>query len=570
MTNTHILAVEPSGTQALKLQMFFEEQGWGVACAATPEAAITSFQQHPPDLLVTDDYLPGMRGIELCRRLKETAGTPRIPMVIWTAQPDSKLEGYGFDAREGVYMWKRAEADFLLPRILVLLGKTPANQPDKQGADFKGSRLLAIDDSPTHLEYLSQQLTQEGYRVDKACNGPEGLSLLENQEFDCVLVDLVMPDMDGIEVCRRISEIRKSGDSTAAVIMLTAHETRDDMTRGLEAGADDFVGKSSDTAVLRARIHALLRRKFFQEENRRMLEELRARELESMRAQADKQAAEVRASIAEKLTEVNRELEGANRKLKETQAHLIQQEKMASLGQLVAGIAHEINNPLAFSLNSLFTAESNLEKIAAEVTPHLSEASQQRMLKVKSRLGHTREGMDRVKELVLGLRTFSRLDEGDLKTVDIHESIDSALLFLQYKMKGRIDLEKHYGLKLPLNCLAGQLNQVFLNLIANAVDAIENTGKIVIVTGEEGEYACISVSDTGMGIPEAIRHRIFEPFFTTKPVGHGTGLGLAISYGIIQAHKGILEVDSEEGRGTEFRVKIPLHLNASVHTTSAP
>jgi two-component system, NtrC family, sensor kinase len=228
---------------------------------------------------------------------------------------------------------------------------------------------------------------------------------------------------------------------------------------------------------------------------------------------------------------------------------------------LVAGIAHEINNPLAFSLNSLFTAESNLEKIAGEMKDHLSEASRQKLVKVQSRLEYTKEGMNRVKELVLGLRTFSRLDEGELKTVDIHESIDSALLFLQYKMKGRIQLEKQYRLERPVHCFAGQLNQVFLNLVANAVDAIDGPGKIVISTRECDDYACISVRDTGTGIPEAIRHRIFDPFFTTKPVGQGTGLGLAISYGIIQAHKGILEVESQEGHGTEFRIKIPLNLS---------
>jgi len=557
--STHVLVVDSSSVQAMRLQLFFEEQGWTVACATTEENALLAFRQAPPDLVLTDEHLPGSQGSDLCKRLQADPGTPRIPMVIWTGHPEDGLEGYGFDNAAGVYRWQRSDPAFLLSRFLVLLGKTSANRSPDHGADFRAARLLAIDDSPTHLEYLSQQLVQEGYQVEKARTGEEALALLACQDFDCVLVDLVMPDMDGIAVCREISKIRKSKESPCSVIMLTSHETSDDMTRGLEAGADDFVGKSSDSAVLRARIHAALRRKFFQEENRRMREELRATELAALRARAEKQAAEARAAIAEKLTEVNLELVETNRKLKATQAHLIQQEKMASLGQLVAGIAHEINNPLAFALNSLFTAESNLSKIASQVTAHLPEASQQMLFKVQSRLGHTKEGLDRVKELVLGLRTFSRLDEGELKTVDIHESLDSVLLFLQYKMKGRIEIEKQYRLKRHLHCFAGQLNQVFMNLIANAVDAIQGSGKIVIATGECGDHACITVHDSGTGIPKAIRHRIFDPFFTTKPVGQGTGLGLAVSYGIMQAHKGSLEFVSEEGGGTEFKIKIPLN-----------
>jgi len=173
-----------------------------------------------------------------------------------------------------------------------------------------------------------------------------------------------------------------------------------------------------------------------------------------------------------------------------------------------------------------------------------------------------REGLDRMKELVLGLRTFSRLDEGEFQTVDIAEKIEAVLLLLKHKMNGRIDVERHYCPAGALYCYAGRLRQVLMNLIANATDAIAGKGKIVITTSRTSEFFLISVRDTGAGISEAIRSKIFDPFFTTKPIGQGTGLGLAISYGIVRDHDGSIELQSEEGVGSEFIVKIPLDLES--------
>ena len=305
-----------------------------------------------------------------------------------------------------------------------------------------------------------------------------------------------------------------------------------------------------------------MRRRFYQEETRRIVGELKTKELETLNALARREAAEIRAALAEKLVQANQDLEESNRKLKETQAHLIQNEKMASLGQLVAGIAHEINNPLAFVVNNLFIAESGLDALAPDIEPHLSEPLLRKLRKTRDRLGEMREGLTRVKELVLDLRTFSRLDEGEFKTVDIVEAIDTVLLLLRHKMNSRIQVEKRYGPSRLLHCSAGRINQVLMNLIANAVDAIAGKGKIVITTRQTSEFFTISICDTVAGIPESIRNKIFDPFFTTKPVGHGTGLGLAISYGIVQDHRGSIEVQSEEGQGTEFIVRIPLNLEA--------
>jgi two-component system NtrC family sensor kinase len=305
-----------------------------------------------------------------------------------------------------------------------------------------------------------------------------------------------------------------------------------------------------------------MRRKLFQEDRGRMVDELKARELEISNDRAERKISDIRVAMAEKLVQANRDLQEANEKLKATQAQLIQNEKMASLGQLVAGIAHEINNPLAFVVNNLFIVENGLDGLGPEMDRCLSAPSLEKLRKARTRLGEMKEGLDRVKELVRDLRTFSRMDEGEFKTVDVVETIDAVLLLLKHRMGGRIRVENRYVAARTLHCYAGRLHQVLMNLIANAVDAIAGEGKIVISTSQTQEDFLISVRDTGAGIAEEIRSKIFDPFFTTKPVGQGTGLGLAISYGIVQDHSGTIEVRSEEGVGTEFLVKIPLDLES--------
>lgn len=564
----HIMVVEDSETQALKLRLVLEEKGWTVDTAATAEAALEVLNRNLPDLVVVDYHLPGMQGDELCRRLRMNIDTRNIVALMLTAEETHAAELRGLESGADDYVPKSVDPEVLLLRIHALLRKSRAQSAilDSGGAYFQRARLLLVDDSPTYLEYLASELEAEGYTIEKTTSGAEALRRVAEGGTDCVLVDLVMPQMDGIEVCRQLTELRRTMDHPIVVLMLTAREAKEDMTRGLEAGADDFVGKSSDLAVLKARIRALLRRKFFQEENQRILQELKEREVETIRARAEQAAAEVRAAMAEQLEQTNQELEAANHKLKETQSYLVQSEKMVSLGQLVAGIAHEINNPLAFVLNNVFTITGSLKQIAREVTPQLTGASLKRLEKAQVRLGEMKEGLERVKDLVLKLRTFSRLDEGTFKTVDLHEGLEAVLLFLRHRLKDRIQVERNYCADGTLSCYAGQLNQVFMNIIANAVDAIEAEGKIAIATYRGDESFDISVRDTGKGIPESMHQRIFEPFFTTKPVGQGTGLGLSISYSIVQKHQGTIEIHSREEGGTEFLVKIPLGLKEEIRS----
>ena len=559
-----IVVVEDSETQAFKLRLVLEEQGWEVSIAGTAEAALAALGDPLPDLIIVDYHLPGMRGDEFCRRVRMNLHTRGIPLLMMTGSAPETAEIQSLDSGADGYISKKESIESLLLRIRALL--RTASAPDAilnpQDAAFRSARILAIDDSPAYLAFLSNELRNQGYEVEMAASGAEGLKRLVDEKFDCVLVDLMMPDMDGIEVCRRVTTLRPSLNNGIAIIILTGSANKEDMNRGLEAGADDFVSKCSDLAVLRARIQALMRRRFFQEETRRIVEELKTKEMETMRALAGREAAELRAAMAEELVQANTDLQNANRKLKDTQSQLIRNEKMASLGQLVAGIAHEINNPLAFVVNNLFIVESELEELRAEAELHLCERSLNKLRKTRTRLGEMREGLDRMKELVLGLRTFSRLDEGEFQTVDIVAKIEAVLLLLKHKMNGRIDVERHYCPASTLYCYAARLRQVLMNIIANAAEAIAGNGKIVITTSRTSEFFLISVRDTGAGITEAIRSKIFDPFFTTKPVGQGTGLGLAISYGIVRDHDGSIEVQSEDGVGSEFIVKIPLDLES--------
>jgi len=558
----HILVIEDSETQAFKLRLLLEEQGWEVSVAGAAEAALAALGDPLPDVILCDYNLPGMRGDEFCRRIRMNLNTRRIPILMMTGSGPDTAEVQSLESGADDYVSKNESHEVLLLRIRALMREAPAQAVilNPRESNFRRARILAVDDGLTYLTFLADDLRKQGYEVITADSGVKGLRLLECEKFDCVLLDLEMPEMDGVEVCGRVAAVSSAQESRPAVIIITSSMNKEDLNRALEAGADDFVIKSSDLAVLRARIQALMRRRVFQEENARVAAQLKAKEMETLQARAGRQIAEARAEIAEELVQANQNLQQANQKLKETQAQLIQNEKMASLGQLVAGIAHEINNPLAFVMNNLFIVENGMDFLGPELEPHLGETSLNRLRKVRTRLEEMKEGLERVKELVLDLRTFSRLDEGEFQTMDVLETIDAVLLLLKHKMNGRIRVEKHLIAERQLYCYARRLYQVLMNLIANAIDAIVGEGSIIITTSRTAEDFLISVRDTGAGIAEAIRSKIFDPFFTTKPVGRGTGLGLAISYGIVQDHGGSIEVKSELGVGTEFIVRIPLDL----------
>jgi len=298
-----------------------------------------------------------------------------------------------------------------------------------------------------------------------------------------------------------------------------------------------------------------------------------------------------REQLAASLQEANSDLQAANtslkaekalqeeliKKLAEAQNQLLQSEKLASIGQLAAGVAHEINNPIGFvnsnlgtlrhyvadMLKALSVYENKEGEMTVETRIVLSELKRQIDFvylreDIETLLSESIEGMQRVKRIVQDLKDFSHVDEAEMQLADLEHGLDSTLNVVWNELKYKAEVVKEYGGIPKIVCMPSQLNQVFVNLLTNAVQAIETHGRITIRTGQEGQNIWIEVEDTGKGIKPEHLDRIFEPFFTTKPVGMGTGLGLSVSYSIVQKHGGRIEAKSEVGKGTEMRIWLPL------------
>jgi len=242
--------------------------------------------------------------------------------------------------------------------------------------------------------------------------------------------------------------------------------------------------------------------------------------------------------------------------LRETQGQLVQSEKMRSLGQLVAGVAHELNNPIGFVHANLQLLEDYVDRLTREDVGE--ERREKASAAIEKLLSRSREGTERVKQIVQDLRTFSRTDHADLQQVSLSEEIDRTLTLMEPRLKGGVEVVRDYAELPQVRCFAGQLNQVFMNLLMNACDAMEGRGTITVRTRREDEGVRLEFSDDGPGMPEEVQQRIFEPFFTTKPVGQGTGLGLSLSHGIIERHGGTMVLESEPGEGTTFTLHLPL------------
>ena len=405
--------------------------------------------------------------------------------------------------------------------------------------------VLIADDDSISRRLLQSYLQKWGYEVTAAKDGAEAWDLFGRGSFPMIITDWMMPELDGPGLLRLIRSAQRP--SYVYAMLVTAKSDKEDLVEGMEAGADDFLTKPFDRDELRVRLRA-----------------------------------------GERIIRLEQNV-------RETKMALIQTEKLASVGRLAAGVAHEINNPLAFVVNNLallrrdvLDAMRVLDKYRegsaslARADPDL--AAQASLLEVEVYLPYLRgnfsrlfessgEGLRRVRAIVQNLRDFARLDEAEFKDVDFNAALRSTLEALRHELdKKAIRVETDYQEVPPAACHAGKINQAFLNILLNAIQASQREGLVEVRTRpDRGDAVIVEIEDHGGGIrPEHLPH-IFEPFFTTKPIGEGTGLGLAVSYGVVRDQGGTIEVESCVGGGSLFRIRLPLKpQEASASSESNP
>ncbi|HEX6271721.1 MAG TPA: ATP-binding protein [Polyangiaceae bacterium] len=398
----------------------------------------------------------------------------------------------------------------------------PSTVPAMRG---KGGRLVVADDNADMREYLYRLLSPH-WEVELVPDGKAAFAAALASPPDLVLSDVMMPEMDGVSLLNALRANERT--STIPVILVSARAGEEARLAGLETGADDYLVKpfAAREVLTRVRTHLEMGR--------------------------------LRREFAARLEKERAALQAAYDELKHTQAQLVQSAKMASLGELVAGVAHELNNPLAFALAHSTTVAKSLDTLEKVLAAPLPEAADASLKRARVRLREMHGGLARIQELVLKLRTFSRLDEGERKRISAKESVESVLTILGHRMGEGVRVSTAFGEPDVLDCFAGPFNQAVMNLVTNAIDAVGGNGEIAITTGARDGWFEVSVADTGSGIPETLRDRVFEPFFTTKPVGHGTGLGLSITYSIAKKHGGEVVLRPREGGGTVAVLRIPL------------
>lgn len=445
--------------------------------------------------------------------------------------------------------------------------------------------ILIVDDNPANLGVLFDCLDQAGFETRVARDGENALQKVAYELPDLILLDVMMPGIDGFETCQRL----KSNPATheIPVIFMSSLSEPIDRAKGLNLGAVDFMTKPVQREEVLARIHLHLKlRKLTQ--TLATQNDVLKREVE-VRAATELALQQLTEKLEQRVESRTSELSKALQDLQQAQVQIVQTEKLAILGQIMAGVAYEINNPVGFIASNLRHAEEYLKDIHAHLlvqqqcctppTPPVRDHAQAIELDYlledfPKLMAGMRVGVERIQNISLSLHNFVRTEQSTKLPTNLHEGLDSTLLLLKHRLKGmrgyaEIEICREYG-KIPLvTCYPGQLNQVFMNILTNAIDALEEAMcqgrsdrspliriRTLPVTHDRVQ---IHIEDNGLGMTAEVSQYLFDPMFTTKPVGKGTGLGLSISRQIIEVkHQGNLNFSTTEGEGSRFEIDLPI------------
>ena len=439
-----------------------------------------------------------------------------------------------------------------------LLGINNMNQQN-----LENGVILIVDDNPTNLSVLSQALRGAGLSVRIAVDGESAIEQITHKQPDLILLDVQMPGIGGFETCRRL----KADPLThhIPIIFATALNDIENKSKGFSLGAVDYISKPFEQGevIARVRIHLQLKQ---------LTETLEQRVAERTAA------------------------------LEQTQIQLVQQEKLSALGQLMAGVAHEMNNPIGCIINNLVPAQEYVGDLAKAIKLYqdhcqdLPTAVQDEIDAIEldyvlkdlpDLLASMKHSSERIKDISIALRNFARADTAVKQGANLHSGLDSTLLILGHRLKAvgdrpAIEVIKDYGNVPEIECHMGQMNQVFMNLLANAIDAIEESARQNQHSGDKptitirtefveansqpslsssalGAHVLIRIADNGIGMTDSVKQQVFKHMFTTKPVGQGTGLGLAIVHQIVvEKHGGMIAIESAPGKGSEFVIALPV------------
>ncbi len=568
-----ILCIDDEEGMREMLSFVLESEGYEVKTADTGENGLMTLEEERFDMVITDMKMPGIDGVEVVKRLKQLDLTIQVIVITGYATLETAIGVLRYGAAD--YLKKPVNNEDLIISIENVLQK---KELEETVSLYDASQIIL---SKIKLEDLSIVIVESLIKILKA----DDVSLMLVNEENRLFVAHSYGLNGDIKKDKRLAmgeRIIERGPQEKEPVILSGKANEYPLFKGIEE-IDDITSAIVCPLYIKNNIIGMLN------VNRTTMKEpFNLNDLRKMSIICSQ------ISLAIENAKLYREVEEKVQKLEDAQKQLVHSEKMAAIGQLAAGVAHEINNPIGFINSNLGTLGEytddikklllKYEELSKSSEPqHCSTAAPQHLDNIASLIKETedikeeidicfilddlekvimesKDGAERVKKIVMDLKDFSHPDDSELKSANINHGLESTLNIVWNELKYKVTVIKEFGDIPDINCYPHQLNQVFMNILVNGAHAIEEKGEIKISTYQDGDNIIIKISDTGKGIPEEDIPHLFDPFFTTKEVGKGTGLGLSIAYSIIDKHNGHIHVDSTVGKGSTFTIMIPANL----------